>query len=232
MDYEQDVPYADSCKKAITNGIVVNSIQCGNLAGTEEIWREIARRGEGRYFRVQQDGGAVVVDTPFDEELAELSKELEATRVYYGDPEARREMVLADEEMAKDRGEAPASAKADRAKFLSSAAGGKALGRGRDLVTDLEKEEVKLEDVKKEHLPEKLQKMDADERAAYLKKLATEREELRKKILQLSKKRDAFVRKEMEKRAAEGKGSGFDALVMEAAREQAARKGIEYKEEE
>jgi hypothetical protein len=210
---------------------VVNTIQCGNLAGTETIWREIARKGEGRYFRVQQDGGAVVVATPFDDRLAELAEKLEDTRVYYGKAEERRQALEADAMMDEKLEEAPATARADRAKFFGKDAGSKALGRGRDLVTRLAEDEVKLEDVKEEELPEELQKMTPGERKAHFAELLKQRAELKKQIGEISRQRDEFLRKEAEERAKEGGKKGFDALVMEAAREQAAERGIEYKEE-
>jgi Mg-chelatase subunit ChlD len=232
MDYEQDVPYADSTKQAITNGIVVNTIQCGNMGATQKIWREIARKGEGEYFQVQQDGGAVLVETPFDEKLAELSRKLGKTRVYYGDAGVRREMAERDEKSEEMLAEAHAAAKADRAGFLAGEAGKSALGRGRDLVTALENGSVDLDEVDEDDLPEKLQEMTPEERTEYIEKVKAERAELRKQIAELSKKRTAFIKKEMEKRAEEGKEAGFDALVLDAAREQAEKRGIEYKDTE
>jgi uncharacterized protein YegL len=232
MDYEQDVPYADSCKQAITSGIVVNTIQCGNVGGTETVWREIAKKGEGRYFRVQQDGGAVVIDTPFDEKLAELSTKLEGTRVYYGDLELRAEMERKDEAAEDALAEAPAAARADRAKFLAGKAADGAFGRGSELLTDLASGKLKLEDVDEDKLPEEMQEMTPEERAAHVKELSEEREALKTQIARVAEKRAAFLRKEMEKRAADGKEAGFDRMVMEAAREQAAKVGIEYEDAE
>ena len=66
MDYQDDVKYKDSIKRAREKGIVVNSVQCGNMAQTTPIWSEIADLGAGKFFRVAQEGSAVLIDTPYD----------------------------------------------------------------------------------------------------------------------------------------------------------------------
>ena len=50
MDYQDDVKYAESCRLAARHGIVINTIQCGNLPETAEVWRNIAHLAEGTYF--------------------------------------------------------------------------------------------------------------------------------------------------------------------------------------
>ena len=92
MNYPDDVKYHLSCERAAKRDIVINTIQCGNMPATRPIWREIAQRGHGRYFQVAQSGGAVLYDTPYDAPIARLSRELDATRIYYGDDEHHKEM--------------------------------------------------------------------------------------------------------------------------------------------
>jgi hypothetical protein len=97
-------------------------------------------------------------------------------------------------------------------------------GRG-DLIDDVRDGVVKLEDVKKEQLPENLQKMSAEELKAYLEKQSAERAELQKKIASLCQKRDDFIATERKRLAeATGKTDAFDAKVSEMVKEQAARK--------
>ena len=43
--------------EAVRKNMIVNTIQCGSLDGTKEIWQTIALRGEGKYFAIAQDGG-------------------------------------------------------------------------------------------------------------------------------------------------------------------------------
>jgi hypothetical protein len=60
------------------------------------------------------------------------------------------------------------------------------------------------------------------ERKARLEQKAKEREELRAKIVELSKKRDEYLAEELKKRGAK---DSFDSSVLEALSEQAAKKG-------
>ena len=64
MDYKQDVKYTDSCKLAMKKDIIVNTIQCGNMASTTPIWQEIARKAEGKFARILQSGGVIAIATP------------------------------------------------------------------------------------------------------------------------------------------------------------------------
>ena len=42
MNYKDDVKYRETCRLAKEQGIVINAIQCGDISGTEPVWREIA----------------------------------------------------------------------------------------------------------------------------------------------------------------------------------------------
>ena len=57
----------------------------------------------------------------------------------------------------------------------------------------------KLEDVKEQDLPESLKKMSASDRKKEVDKRLGERREIRKEILELSKKRDEFIKAERAK---------------------------------
>ncbi|MGD8836310.1 MAG: hypothetical protein PVJ19_15310 [Desulfobacteraceae bacterium] len=48
--------------------------------------------GHGEYFRVSQSGSAVLYKTPYDKKIADLSRALDGTRIYYGSPEAIEKM--------------------------------------------------------------------------------------------------------------------------------------------
>ena len=54
MDYQGEVQYPASCRAAAENGLIVNTIQCGSMGGTRQVWQEIARRAEGEYFAIDQ----------------------------------------------------------------------------------------------------------------------------------------------------------------------------------
>ncbi|MDH3282706.1 MAG: VWA domain-containing protein, partial [Gammaproteobacteria bacterium] len=89
MDYQDDVKYPQTLALAKQKGIVVNTIQCGRNGRALQAWQQMAQLGDGRYFQVEQAGGAVALATPFDEELAEMSRKLDDTRLYYGSVEQK-----------------------------------------------------------------------------------------------------------------------------------------------
>ncbi|MBI2933572.1 MAG: hypothetical protein HYY16_18170 [Planctomycetes bacterium] len=62
-------------------------------------------------------------------------------------------------------------------------------------------------------------------RKAFVEKKAKEREEIREKVQELSKKRDAFIEDELKKR---GSKDAFDEVVLQALHDQAAKKGIKF----
>ena len=84
-DNYQDVPDTRAtAAEAARKGMVVNTIQCGNLPDTRAIWQAIAQRGNGQYFSIAQDGGVQTIATPYDEQLGQLATKLGGTYVAYG----------------------------------------------------------------------------------------------------------------------------------------------------
>ncbi|MEZ5460700.1 VWA domain-containing protein [Dokdonella sp.] len=51
-DYADDVQYPETIAAAMARGVVVNTIQVGNNAGTHEEWQRIASLNQGEYFKV------------------------------------------------------------------------------------------------------------------------------------------------------------------------------------
>jgi hypothetical protein len=204
------------CLTAVKAGIIINTVRCGPDNQTAVVWKQIADKSEGTFFSIDQTGGVVAIATPFDKELGELSDKLGGTVLAFGD--ARRKAAVATGETAA-REYAPA-AKADRA--VAKAA--MARHSEDDLIDGIRENRVRLEEVKEEQLPEELKKLTLEERKAYVEKKSKEREELRGKIVDLSKKRDEYLAEEQKKRG--GAKDSFDSSVLEALSEQAGKKGI------
>jgi Mg-chelatase subunit ChlD len=228
MDYNDDVKYPETCKIAAKAGIIINTIQCGTHAPTEPIWTEIADRAEGRYFRVEQSGGAILASTPFDAELAGLSRELEGTRLYYGSKEKLAESREREVVAARIHTDAPVSARAARAVFSASEAGASTFAGAQELLKDIEEGRVKLTDLKEEELPENLQKMSVAEREKFVAAQAAKREEVQAKIKELATKRQAHIEEQVRKSELKGKQS-LDFAIFNCIKEQAGKKGIIYK---
>lgn len=223
MDYADDVKYPDTCKKACEKGIIINAIQCGGDAECQKHWKDICKRAEGSYGQIAQSGGVVAIATPYDKELADINSELAKNTLVFG----RGEMRRAGEAKNAAAKALPLAAAADRAAF----AGNSNKVAAYDLLDNLNSGKVKLEDLKKDELPEQMRKMDRKEQKEYLEKLEKRRAELNKKAVDLDKKRGEYVKEELAKRAKkEGKDAkdSFDNQVLESLRKQAKKYDIDY----
>jgi len=115
---------------------------------------------------------------------------------------------------------------ADRLTYNSKT--GRAMqGRG-ELVDALNDKTIKLDDIDQKQLPGELQKLDREELEKRITKARDERADLQKQIVDVSKKREAYIQSENKRLAAEGKGDAFDQKVTETLHAQAAKKGISY----
>ena len=226
MDYQDDVKYPETLALALTKGIVVNAIQCGQDRVTKDGWQQIAQLGQGRYFQVAQAGDAVTIATPFDKNIAVLSEKLDHTRLYYGDAEDREKQQ--SKVAATDRLHAVSSfaSRARRAVFNSSKSGeNNFLGEG-ELVDDIASGRVKLSDIDKDQLPASMRAMAPTQQKALVEETALRRSELQNQIAELSKKRSDYLRKKVEE--AGGASDSLDEKIYSAVREQAGKKGLRY----
>lgn len=222
MDYADGPKYPELCRTAAKKDLIINTVQCGNVAETTPIWREIAKLSGGSYAAIAQSGGVAVIATPMDDKLAKLNKKMGETLIPYGDAEARRE-VAAKQAFAES---APVSAAADRLSYNAKTKKG-VQGRG-ELLDALAGNEVKLESIDRKDLPAELQKLTKEELVSRIAENRAERDRLQKEIQELAKKRDAYIQAENKRLAEAGKGDGFDEKVAETIHQQAERKGISY----
>jgi Mg-chelatase subunit ChlD len=226
-DYKNEPDTLTTTASAVKAGMIVNTIQCGAADDTRQIWQTIARRGEGQYFAIAQDGGVQIVSTPYDARLSELGNKLGSTYLAYGGgPGADGERFRRDASARQSSAEikvaaaAPATAQADRAV-------NKALNKDAyvgDLLQSIENDSVKFDEVKAEDLPDDLKKLSPDERKKEIEKRLAERKKIREEIVTLSKQRDEHITAERKK--ATGGQNGFDAAVATALKDQMAKKGI------
>jgi len=222
MDYPNSPKYPDLCREAAKKDLIINTIQCGEMAETKPIWQEIAKMSEGSYAGISQTGNVAVISTPMDKELSRLNERIGATLIPYGDSKLQAEV----HEKYATAASAPVAAMADRLSYNSKT--GKAVqGRG-ELVDALNDKTLKLEQIDQKQLPAELQKLDRDELQERIAKARDERVDLQKQIAEISKKRETYIKSENKRLAAEGKGDAFDQRVTETLHTQAAKKGISY----
>jgi Mg-chelatase subunit ChlD len=222
MDYPNSPKYPDLCREAAKKDLIINTVQCGEMAETKPIWQEIAKLSEGTYVGISQSGNVAVISTPMDKELSRLNERIGATLIPYGDSKLQAE-VHAKYAAAKS---APVAAMADRLTY-NSKTGRAVQGRG-ELVDALNNNTLKFEQLDQKQLPTELQKLDRSELQKRIAKARDERADLQKQIVELSEKREAYIQSENKRLAAEGKGDAFDQKVTETLRAQGAKKGISY----
>jgi Mg-chelatase subunit ChlD len=226
MDYGDEAKYPEILRAAVAKGIVVNAIQCGELAQTAPFWTDIARLGNGRYLKVGQGGDTFAVATPFDDELAQLSAELDGTRMFYGDAEEMRSLNFKVAATDRLEAEASAAARARRAAFNATSAGEANLFGDQDLVQNVTSGAVRLDAVPEAELPESLRELGYDEQAAVIASLAEQRRTLSARIETLTASRAAFISEQVE--AADGAADSLDRQLYDTVREQAAPKGLRF----
>jgi hypothetical protein len=210
-------------RAAVARGIIVNTIYCGSPSNSEANgWREVARTADGQFAAIDQDRGTIVISTPFDQKLAELSGSVNTTYVAYGRGGRQgQQQQLAADSLSQQLGAANSAARA------VAKVGGQYRNSGWDLVDASNEKDFSLSKFKKEELPAEMQKMTADEQKDYLNKKAAERAGIQKQIADLSAQRAKFIQEEL-KKSGKSTDKAFDAAMLKALREQAQRKDFAF----
>jgi Mg-chelatase subunit ChlD len=227
MDYNE-VRYPETIAAAIEKGIVVNTIQCGEIPTTIEPWTQIASLSHGEFFQVEQAGGAVAFTTPYDEEIADLSAALDDTRLYFGSKEEKakmRDKVAATEKLHE--GSSVAS-RARRGTFNVSDGGRANLLGENELVAAVVSGKVDLDELEEDALPKPMQVMAPEEQKEYVADIAEKRADLQRQIRDLSKDRNVYLEKKVEE--AGGLKNSLDQKLYNAVKEQAGVAGLEYED--
>jgi Mg-chelatase subunit ChlD len=222
MDYADGPRYSDLCRIAARKDLIINTVQCGNIAETTPIWKEIARLSEGSYAAIAQSGNMAVLSTPMDAKLAELNKRIGETLIPYGDAVVRRK-VLSKQGAAEA---APAAAAADRLSFNLHTK--KSVQGAGELVDALANHELRADEIDQAKLPVEMQKLGREELTKRITKAQEDRAALQSEIEKVSKDRAAYIANETKKLVESGKGDSFDSTVAQAIRKEAERKGISY----
>lgn len=212
-DYNDGPTSAELARTAAAKNITINTIRCGQMSDTADAWRTIASLAGGQMTTIEQDGGVQTVASPFDDDLAALNRALATSSVGWGSATDKANARRKSSSRAKLSGQAAASAASYSAKnayFVEE-----------DLVTAIEDGRVDLDRVDNAALPEAMQSMSDTEQRAYVEGLRAKRSTLNKQILEISKKRDAYIEDN-------APADGFDNKVVDMLRDQAAEIGVAY----
>ena len=223
------VNYTGSCKSAIENGIVVNTIHCGDYeTGVATHWKDGADLAEGNYMNIDQDRKVVHIDCPQDRIIIQLNTELNKTYLWFGSKEARES--YSENQIAQDRNAISVGGgggfSGGRGQTKASALYRNA---GRDLIDTLDEDSEILSKLTKDQLPKEMQGMSVAQRTAHVNKMAQKRAEIKQRIGQLSREREAFVVKKRKEMAADSGADTLGDVIGSAVRKQLQSFGFEFR---
>ncbi|MES2601460.1 MAG: vWA domain-containing protein [Pseudomonadota bacterium] len=224
MDYAQDTKYPKTLAVAKQRDIVVNAVLAGGARDTERVWQDIAQLGDGRFIPIPQDGGEVVViETPYDDEIIILQKEINGTVIPYGPMKLQKRVEEKTRQLSQVAAAAPAQA-SDMASYLNkrSKFSSEAVTGDGDLVSAVASGRATLGSVKDEELPDDLRKLSPDQRKAELDRRTLSRKTLNEKLATLVQKRDAYVA-DKKRSTSPAKISSFDRAVEDTLKAQTKR---------
>jgi hypothetical protein len=186
------------------------------------VWRDIAQNGNGRFIPIPQDGGQVVIiETPYDEDIIILQREINGTVIPYGPAPMQKRTEDKTRQLSQVAATAPTQA-SEMASYLNKRArlSSEAVTGDGDLVSDVAAGRQKLSTVKDDELPASLRAMKPEQRADELTRQMKQRNELNEKLTALVAKRDKFVADARDKAP---KASSFDRVVEDTLKAQIKR---------
>ncbi len=220
-DQDQTFPFRTQCSRAIGEGIMINSIYCGNPSGAEAAaWREVASLADGQFHAIDQNG-TVALQSPFDKQISSLSISLNKTYVPYGTKgkAGQRNQIVQDKNAVAMNSQAAVQRAQSKAGAIYNCSW--------DLVDMCRLKQVELAKVEVKDLPANMQKMTLPQRQKHLDAMGKQRDKLRKEITLMGSKRSAWAKTEMKKRNIDG-NQAFEHAVRSAVRAQAEKKGLIY----
>lgn len=216
-----DIDFRNSCKDAISKGIIVNTIFCGDYnEGINTSWKEGADLADGKYMNIDQNQAIVHIDAPQDDELVRLGQQLNETYIAYGSHGKQYK----ERQAAQDSYSMKVSPSVMAERALSKA-GGQYKNESWDLVDAEEEGVVNLDDIDKDILPDTLKKMSEEELKNYVAQMKEKRQQIQDRIKELNKAREKYVAKKQ----IDNQDNTFDSELIKAMKEQAKKKNFDFK---
>lgn len=215
------VDYKTACKESISNGIIVNTIFCGDFqTGIRTWWKDGAELADGKYMNIDHTKKVVHISTPQDKKIVELGRKLNQTYVAYGKKGYQKK-----ERQTKQDYNAASISESVMVQRSVTKASKQYTNVAWDLVDASKEGKIKIEEIAEEDLPEEMKKMSKMERKEYIEKKKKEREETQNKINDLRKERDKYVAEQRKQVASE---DTLDEVIIKAIRDQAEKKKYKF----
>ena len=190
----QDTKYPVTLSVAKQKDIIVNAVLAGDARDTERVWRDIAQNGNGRFIPIPQDGGQVVIiETPYDEEIIILQREINGTVIPYGPRAIQKRTGTRPGNCPKSpppRPRRPRRWRAPQQALERNVRSRHGWWRSRRRVST---GRSSFSAIKDEDLPDNLRAMKPEQRAEEVNKQMSQRKALNEKLAALVAKRDKDV---------------------------------------
>ena len=221
------VDYKTACPAAISNGVMINTIFCGNeQEGISTGWADGAKLADGTYAFIDQNRAVAEIETPFDAELARLGGAVNGTYLFFGDAATRG--TLANNQVAQDANAAAAAPAAAANRALTKS--GKAYNNAsRDVVDAVDQDKDALGRITEEQLPAELKGKTAEEQKKIVAERSAERKKIQQQIQELGEKRDAYIAAERKKQATAEGAASLDEALIHSLRGQAKQKNYSFR---
>lgn len=214
----------EACKSAISKGIIVNTIHCGEeQVGIGGGWKSGALLADGSFLVIDQNAAVVHIETPQDAKIVALNDKLNKTYIAYGKAGNLKQEAQtaqdgnANRNKSSGAGVQRAVAKASQNYWNASW----------DLVDRSTEKDFDWAQVKKEDLPEEMKELDLEARKKYVADKAAERLKVQKEIQALNEARSKFVAGKRRENTAGGEDT-LDIAVTKTVRDQATKKGYQF----
>ncbi|MDA7501906.1 hypothetical protein N8482_01395 [Chitinophagales bacterium] len=220
------VDFNKSCKAAIAEGIIINTIFCGGHSeGIRGQWKAGSDLADGKYINIDQNETVLHIDSPQDKEINELNKKLNDTYIGYGyNGNAMKSRQMEQDDNASSFGRANTS---QRVKSKASSA---YKNESWDIVDAVAEESVELSEMEPEDLPEEMKDMDDEEKVAFVNEKSEERKRVQSEINRLDAERTKYVAEERARMSSDGSATTLDEAIIKTIREQASCKELSVQE--
>jgi hypothetical protein len=177
---------------------------------------------------VAQSGNAVLYDTPYDRKIADLSRGLDDTRIFFGSSADREKMASRKATADAIYESAAPAAVAQRTIFNTKSAGAVNFTGSKELVHEVETGGVILTNLPKDQLPPELRKLSRADLEEHVTAQAEKRKHLQAEIENMARQRQAFIENKVRE---EGKSKdSLDDQIYQCIQVQAGEKNIQYRQ--
>ncbi len=213
------INYKDVAMAAKEDGIVVNTIFCGDYRhGVDSYWKDGAQLTYGDYMAINQNQQTVYVPSPYDDVIIQLNIKLNNTYVPYG---TRGEMKKAMQNEQDSNAE----------EYSKANSVSRTVSKGSHLYTnstwdlvDAEKEaDFSYDKLKKDELPQELKGKSTSEIKKYLETKRNERESIQNEIKEFNEQRRKYISENSKQTE-----NGLENAMVQAIKKQAEKKNYSW----